>query len=221
MEKEPSGGTKAVGGAPLLKDVAYQVIKENILEEHFAPGRFLSERELIEFLQMSKTPIKNALVRLETEGFVTVFSKQGIIINDLTIDRITDIYDLRTALETYICTEIAGKMTEAHCELIENNLRKTEEKVKELDGKGFAELDHEFHRLLCECSGNQEIYRVLLNYQDHLLRITLRHLKKDPHRMQQFYQEHVGIYSHLKHGDPRSAELMRAHLQQSKQKLFL
>ncbi|MCS7461738.1 GntR family transcriptional regulator [Paenibacillus doosanensis] len=219
MDKEHTNDKPA--SSPLLKDVAYQVIKEHILDERFAPGRFLSERELIELLEMSKTPIKSALVRLETEGFVTVFSKQGVIINDLTVNRIMDIYNLRIALETYICAEITDKLTEEQCRLVEENLRKTEEKVNELDGKGFAQLDHEFHRLLCEFSGNQEIYRVLLNYQDHLLRITLRHLKRDPHRMRQFWQEHVEIYELLKNGDLRSVDKMRDHLQQSKQKLFL
>ncbi|MDP5284525.1 GntR family transcriptional regulator [Shouchella clausii] len=65
----------------LLKDVAYEKIKEKILEEHYEPGQFLSERTLIDELGMSKTPIKNALVRLESEGFVTVSSKQGIMLS--------------------------------------------------------------------------------------------------------------------------------------------
>lgn len=219
MDKENNKSKN--GPAPLLKDQAYLFLKENILDEHFPPGRFLSERELIEMLEMSKTPIKSALVRLETEGFVTVSSKQGIIINDLSVDRIKDIYDLRIALETYICEQIAGKITEEQSRLLESNLQETEEKANKLDSKGFAKLDHAFHRLLCECSGNQEIHRVLLNYQDHLLRITLRHLKKDPQRMKQFWQEHVDIYNHLKKGDLHSIELMKEHLQQSKLKLFM
>lgn len=219
MERESTTGKNS--SSPLLKDLAYQFIKENILDEHFAPGRFLSERELIEMMQMSKTPIKSALVRLETEGFVTVSSKQGIIINDLSLDRIMDIYDLRTALETFICGQITGKMTEGQCRLLEKNLQDSEEKANQLDSKGFAQLDHAFHLMLCECSGNQEIYRVLLNYQDHLLRITLRHLRKDPQRMKQFWQEHVDLYGHLKRGDLQSIDLMREHLQQSKQKLFM
>lgn len=206
--------------APLLKDVAYQQIKERILDESFAPGSFLSERELIEVLQMSKTPIKSALVRLETEGFVTVSSKQGIIINPLSIDQIMDIYNLRIALESYICNQISGKLTEEQCNLIEKNLADTEARCDQLDIKGFTNEDHAFHLLLCEFSGNREIYRVLLNYQDHLHRITLRHLKKDPHRMHKFYQEHVEIYNSLKSGDYQAVELITNHLQKSKQKLL-
>jgi DNA-binding GntR family transcriptional regulator len=209
-----------VGTAPLLKDVAYQKIKENILDDKFPQGSFLSERELIEILQMSKTPIKNALVRLETEGFVTISSKQGIIINELSLNRIIDIYNLRLALETYICSQIAGKLTEEQCRKIEENLDVTEEMAMQLDIKGFTRADHDFHLLLCECLGNQEIYRILLNYQDHLQRITLLHLRKDPQRMQEFSQDHFKIYQSLKIGDQKASVLIEEHLQQSKQKLL-
>ncbi|CAH1217410.1 HTH-type transcriptional repressor RspR [Paenibacillus plantiphilus] len=213
--------SKTAGAAPLLKDIAYDAIKERILDERFEPGRFLSERELIELLEMSKTPIKSALTRLETEGFVTVSSKQGIIINDLTLNRIVDIYDLRLALETFNIQAIVGRLTQEQGSLLLDNLRETEEIVGRLDIKAFAQADHQFHLLLCRFAGNQEIYRVLLNYQDHLLRITLRHLRKDPVRMVGFYQDHVEIYELLQQGKKESVERLRDHLQQAKSKLFM
>lgn len=213
--------SKAGGMAPLLKDVAYDQIKERILDERFEPGRFLSERELIELLEMSKTPIKSALTRLEAEGFVTVFSKQGIIINDLAVNRIVDIYDLRTALETYNLQTILGKLTDEQTAALLENLQETEEIVNRLDVKAFAKADHQFHLLICKFAGNGEVYRVLLNYHDHLLRITLRHLRKDPNRMVGFWQDHVGIFETLKQGNADCVEKMRDHLQHSKSKLFM
>lgn len=204
----------------LLKDIAYDRIKEHILEEIFEPGRFLSERELIELLQMSKTPIKSALTRLETEGFVTVSSKQGIIINDLALGRIIDIYDLRVALETFNIQRILGRLTEEQVQLLQANLQETDEIVGRLDVKAFAKADHQFHLLLCSFAGNQEITRVLLNYQDHLLRITLRHLRKEPGRMEGFLQDHKEIFGFLKEGDETSIQRMKDHLQRSKSKLF-
>jgi DNA-binding GntR family transcriptional regulator len=213
--------SKAAGSAPLLKDVAYDQIKERILDERFEPGRFLSERELIELLEMSKTPIKSALTRLEAEGFVTVFSKQGIIINDLAINRIIDIYDLRTALETFNVGQVLGRLTAEQTELLQENLDETAEVVKRLDVKAFAKADHAFHLLICKFTGNQEIYRVLLNYQDHLLRITLRHLRKDPRRMEVFLQDHIEFFNLLKQGSKECIDRMRQHLQQAKSKLFI
>ncbi|RJX40190.1 GntR family transcriptional regulator [Paenibacillus pinisoli] len=205
----------------LLKDIAYYQIKEHILDERFEPGRFLSERELIELLEMSKTPIKSALTRLETEGFLTVSSKQGIIINDLAIDRIIDIYDLRTALETFNIQSIVGRgLSESQIVALKANLEATEEIVGRLNVKEFAKADHEFHLLICKFAGNQEIYRVLLNYQDHLLRITLRHLKKDPHRMRDFLQDHQDIFALLQQGNGDCVDRMKEHLQASKRKLL-
>jgi DNA-binding GntR family transcriptional regulator len=83
-------------------------------------------------------------------------------------------------LETYNCEQLIGIMTEEQFGLLEQNLKETEENVKRLNVKTFAKLDHAFHLLICKFTGNQEIYRVILNYQNHLLRITLRHLKNDP-----------------------------------------
>jgi DNA-binding GntR family transcriptional regulator len=204
----------------LRKDIAYEEIKALILEEQFEPGRFLSERELISLLDMSKTPIKSALTRLESEGFVTVSSKQGIIINDLSIHRITDIYDLRTVLEVFTCESVLGKLSPEQIGTLEQNLNETADIVSRLDIRAFAKADHKFHLLICEFAGNQEIYRVLLNYHDHLLRITLRHLKKDPQRMERFLEDHRSILESLKHNRVEAVDRMREHLQNSKKKLF-
>ncbi len=212
---------KTLNNSPLLKEVAYEEIKELILNETFQPGSFLSERELISMLNMSKTPIKSALTRLEAEGFVTVSSKQGIIINDLSFSRIIDIYDLRTVLETHNVKSVLNRLTEEQFEMIRENLEVTERIVKVLDVREFARADHDFHLLISNFAGNEEIHRILLNYNDHLLRITLRHLKKDPNRMKDFYQDHLEIYNLLSEGREESVERMRDHLQNSKQKLFL
>lgn len=204
----------------LLKDVAYEKIKEKILEEQYHPGMFLSERTLINELEMSKTPIKNALVRLEAEGFVTVSSKQGIIINDLSIERINDIYNLRIALETFNCEDIYPRINEEDLEELYRNLEDTRVASENLDVKGFAASDHEFHLTISEIAGNSEITRILLNYQDHLRRITLRHLSKEPGRVQKFYQDHVKIYEALKDHQAETTTLMKKHLQESKAMLF-
>lgn len=211
---------KTLSNSPLLKEVAYEEIKELILNETFQPGSFLSERELISMLNMSKTPIKSALTRLEAEGFVTVSSKQGIIINDLSFSRIIDIYDLRTVLETHNIRSVLNRLTEEQFEMIRENLEVTERIVKVLDVREFAKADHDFHLLISNFAGNEEIHRILLNYNDHLLRITLRHLKKDPNRMKDFYQDHLEIYNLLFEGREESVERMRDHLQNSKQRLF-
>ncbi|MBY7144479.1 GntR family transcriptional regulator [Virgibacillus sp. NKC19-3] len=204
----------------LLKDIAYQKIKEKILEEEYQPGNFLSERTLINDLNMSKTPIKNALVRLETENFVTVSSKQGIIINDLSVERINDIYNLRIALETFNCDSVYKQITDEQLSELKDNIDETKVASEKLDVKAFATLDHQFHLSISEIAGNNEITRTLLNYQDHLRRITLRHLNKDPMRVRKFYKEHIEILDALENHSSESVVLMKKHLQESKSILF-
>lgn len=204
----------------LLKDAAYQKIKEKILQEEYPPGEFLSERTLINDLDMSKTPIKNALTRLEAEGFATVSSKQGILVHDLSVERINNIYNLRIALETFNCGEIYPRINGDELKELEKNIEETRITAENLDIKTFANLDHDFHLAIGEIAGNSEITRILINYHDHLLRITLRHLKKDPTRIRKFYEDHVQLYESLQKNEAKSVEIMRNHLKESKQMLF-
>lgn len=204
----------------LLKDIAYESIKEKIIEEKYQPGEVLSERTLINDLEMSKTPIKNALTRLEAEGFVSVTSKQGILIHDLSAEKINDIYNLRIALETFNCNQIYSRINEHQLEQLQENIERTKEAANNLDVKAFANLDHEFHLLVSRMADNQEITRILLNYQDHLRRITLRHLGKEPKRVQKFYEDHLRLFESLSKHQQESVEIMREHLQESKSMLY-
>lgn len=204
----------------LLKDIAYDRIKQKILNEEYTPGKFLSERTLIEDLDMSKTPIKNALIRLETEGFLTVSSKQGIFINELSVDKINDMYNLRIALETFNCKLLHGRITEYQLEELKQILDTTKEVTDNLDINSFATYDHEFHLAISNMAGNMEITEILINRQDHLRRITLKHLRKNPERVKIFYQDHLQIYEALKAHQTESVELMAQHLENSKSILF-
>src|SRR5690349_20231147 len=78
--------------ASLLKDEAYESIKQRLLNNDYPPGSFLSERQLAGGLGMSKTPVKAALERLESEGFITVSPQQGIVVRELSVREIADQY---------------------------------------------------------------------------------------------------------------------------------
>ncbi len=204
----------------LLKDIAYNKIKELILTEYFAPNQMLSERELIEILEMSKTPIKSALTRLESEGFVKVSSKQGIIVLDLSLEKILNIYDLRIALETFVCSQLQGNLGENETAQLFEATNHMNGAIKENDVEKFTHWDHFFHLKLAQFTGNTEIERVLLIYNDQLKRITFRHLKKDFKRMEDFNKEHIEIIYSLGQESGNASELIENHLRLSKQKLL-
>lgn len=197
----------------LLKDKAYRQIKEAIIHEEFKPGQFLSEKVLVDYLGMSKTPIKSALDRLETEGFITVWPKQGILVKELSITKIKDIYELRIALELLVCGNVTGKLTEEQCRRIEDNLSAQEAFARNNDEIGFTKADADFHLLLCEFSGNTEIYQIMCNYQAHLYRFALAVMRRVSGRMAASLEDHREIYREMKEGNTdKVQELMRNHL---------
>ncbi|MFD2329933.1 GntR family transcriptional regulator [Cohnella sp. GCM10020058] len=199
--------------AELMKERAYRKIHEAILNETFHPGAFLSERRLIEFLGMSKTPIKSALDRLESEGFVQVSPKQGILVKDLAIDKVRDIFELRMVLELHICGQLAGRLKPHEADLLEHNLARQKQTADEEDEPGFTRSDSEFHLLLSRFSGNAEIHAVMTMYQAHLYRFALRIIRRVPNRMQAAYRDHLDIFRALADGDEEKCRrLIREHL---------
>lgn len=197
----------------LLKEQAYQAIHAAILNETFAAGEFLSERKLIEYLGMSKTPIKSALDRLEAEGFVKVFSKQGIIVQELSYEKVRDILELRIVLEGYVCDRIAGRLTTQQTELLDQNLDLQRLAYEVGDEAAFTKADADFHILLSRFSGNGEIGTIMAMYQAQLYRAALRVIRRVPDRMQAACKDHRDIYQALREGDSaRAGMLMKEHL---------
>lgn len=204
---------RAQNSIPLLREVAYTRIKEAIITGIFQPREFLSESKLTAFLEMSKTPIKSAIDRLETEGFVSVAPKQGIIVTELSVEKVRDIFDLRIALESYVCERISGRLNARQQELIEENLQNSVIAADGEDETNFAKIDSQFHLLLCDFCDNKELYHTMANYQDHLYLNALSVLRKDPGRMRNSHKDHVLVYQALLSQEPSEAiRIMREHL---------
>ncbi|HZG58619.1 GntR family transcriptional regulator [Paenibacillus sp.] len=197
----------------LLKEQAYRDIREAILNETFRPGEFLSEKRLIDRLGMSKTPIKAALERLESEGFVQVSPKQGIVVKEISVDKVRDLFELRTALELFVCESIAGRLRKDQIAELEANLAEQRRAADDEDEAAFTRADAAYHILLSRFSGNQEIHQIMIMNQAHLYRSALRVIKRVPNRMRTSYEDHESIAEALVRGETeRAKSLMREHL---------
>jgi DNA-binding GntR family transcriptional regulator len=213
----PAGGS----GRNLLKERAYATIKQRILRGEFPPSTFVSERQMAAQLDMSKTPVRAALERLELEGFVTISPQQGIIIRDLTVHEIADQYEIRSALETYVVRTVAGRLTTAQSERLQGNLDAQEANCSSRGVQQCVALDAEFHNLFCEFLGNQEILRVMGQLRDKIHRVIGRVFQLNPDRITTSYQEHCGIADAVRRGDAAlAAQRIEAHLEWGKRCLL-
>ena len=212
---------RADGGRDLLQDRAYAEIKGLIQDGTFPSGAFLSERRLAARLRMSKTPVKNALVRLELEGFVAVSPQQGIVVREISVQEIVDILDLRTALETYVVRRLAGALPAKQADSLRANLKAQAAAAKGGDLPELTRLDADFHVLLCSFAGNAEIAQVMGRLRDKLHRIILRVMRQVPGRPASAVAEHAAIAAAVLKGQgEKAANLMERHLEFGKRSLL-
>lgn len=183
----------------LLKDRAYEKLKNLILNETFPPRTFLSERMLSKRLEMSKTPIRAALERLEAEEFVDIAPQQGIVVRELSLDEVVNLFDIRRALETFVVRQLAGALNAEQIRQLEANLE-AQRSCAEKDLASYSRLDAEFHLSLCRIQGNREIEKVMLRLQDKVFRVVAR-VSRTPGRSITSYEEHVGILDAIVRGE--------------------
>jgi DNA-binding GntR family transcriptional regulator len=221
----PSGvATKPANGSrsrDLLKNRAYDQLRERILQGVYAPGSFLAERQIAIELGMSKTPVKAALERLELEGFIAVSPQQGIVVREISLSEIADLYEIRAALEGYTLRTIAGKLTPDQLARWEANFQQQVENVSRQDRERGVDLDTQFHLLPCEFLGNEEIRRTMQQFADKMRLVIHRVFSVHPQRMEESLQEHRELMAAVAAGDGRRAtEMIEKHLLRGHQLLL-
>ena len=208
-------------GASSLKHRAYVELKRRILSGRLKPGTMLSERQLAIDLKMSKTPVHAALERLDADGLVTVAAQQGIVVREASPREIGDHFEIREALEPFVCARLAGRMTSAQSRRLQTNLREHLKVVRAVDVEANVRLDSEFHHLLCDFLGNGEIVRVMAQIREKVHAAIFRITTRQPERMAVSLAEHRGVADALIAGDgPTAAERMTAHLRYGLRSLY-
>lgn len=152
----------------------YRILREDIVERRLLPGQRLVERELIEKLGVSKTPVREALARLKKDGFVEGNSRQSASVIRISRKDVAEIYNLREVLEGLAATCVADKITPEKAEELLSNIRLSENCVRENNLKEYTRLDLKFHNLVEIISENKRLYEMMqyLRYQVKVLMTT-------------------------------------------------
>ncbi len=140
-----------------LTDIAYNTLVEAIINQDFPPGAPVSIDNLARQLNMSNTPVREALMRAHGEGLVTQKTNHGFVVADiLRSEELSQLFEVRHLLETYALTigEIRPEMIKKVVSLVEQMEMTGDGKVYG-DFRDFLGLDHEFHRTLVESAGNR------------------------------------------------------------------
>jgi len=195
------------------KDV-YLTLREMVLSFELYPGSRVTETELADMFQVSRTPVREALLRLENEGYLTIRPKQGCFIKQIDIDELTEYYKVRTALEKASIEDACNHMPREEVERL-LKLWDPSKRPKKLSASGMEEKDESFHIALALGGGNSALVRYLQDVNDHI-RIIRRVDFQDPERIQRTYQEHYEILQAILDREMVKARaLMSQHIQRS------
>lgn len=215
------GGIQIInkGNRRLLKDVAYEKIKEKILESEEV---YTSEKELVEMLGMSRTPVREALFHLEHEGFIQIISNQGILIKELSMKERTDLYDMRIAIETYSLKKSMDLINEKHIQRLKEFIEEQRDASEKGDFLKFIESDAKFHQFLLEIFGNSAFISMYNNARERLF--TLRDSKYVISRKEVINTliiEHEALIEHLINQEEELAvELLAEHIEKGKRNYY-
>jgi DNA-binding GntR family transcriptional regulator len=193
---------------PNLTELVYQRLKKRMLDGSLLEGARLTEDQLAKQLGISKSPVREALNRLEAEGLIRIQARRGANVRKFTYDETRDIFDLRVLLEEY-SVEIA-KITPELLREMEASIQRTLAYLEPEHKLAHVEEDIHFHSLIAASSGNGEFYSVFLSVQDKtiLSRSKTYHLSPSSAPV-----SHQKIYEAFAAGNRSAAkQLMREHI---------
>lgn len=190
-----------------LRERAYLLIKERILNLEYKPGSQLREETLAEEISMSRTPVREAINKLAAEGLVNSVPRKGIFTKEVDEKEIADLIEIREALEILSVTKCIQSATDASLISLASLLNQFEAALTKKRFKKLNALDSLFHLEIAKLSNNDKLISYLSEIED-FMRIT-RAIEKetDPEtKNRQTLQEHRNIFQAIKSGNIENAQ---------------
>jgi DNA-binding GntR family transcriptional regulator len=202
---------KRHSGVPARVQV-YDALREAIVSAELEPGRQLSENELAARLGVSRTPIREALVRLREERLVNIVPQLGTFVARISDEAVADAQFIREALECAAIRCAADRLTPEQLELLQENVAAQDRAGARDDHDGFFLLDEDFHHRLCDLSGHATVWSVSERAKSHLNRVRRLSLTM-PSYVNLMIDEHRAVVAALARQDAQGAEAaLRHHL---------
>ena len=197
-----------------LNDAVYDLLRERILQQEFTPGQRLDLSELEEMLEVSRTPLKNALTRLEVEGLIEIQPRRGTFVSTISSEKLDEAYKIRSAFELYVALCIFKYLQDEDFYFFENLEEQMNNLVEQCANDWhsifpeYLELDRQLHERLVQVGGPE---RMLTLFQQVNVHAHLQHVVKN-YSLQDFqamHFEHAQIFAAIQN---ESAERLSAVL---------
>ena len=187
----------------------YQHLKRAILEQLHPGGTLLTEAEIADAVGVSRTPVREALLRLESEGLVALYPKRGALVLPVSAQEVAEVIEARTLVEGHA----AARVWPRRAELAETLVPLLETMRTAEDVYTFMEADRAFHAAVVEAAGNRILADLYHRLRDRQMRMGVATLRLLPERKDQALAEHEGLLAALRADSPeRWTGLVLAHI---------
>ncbi len=227
MTQTPGTLTPPPPSPPITqRNLAYQGFRQQIIDARIRPGQFVSQRELMELLEMPLAAVREMIPRLEAAGLIKTVPKRGLQVASVDMKLIRNAWQVRAMVEREAATHFARTASEAtlrgliaqHREILERGLASAPDAALEKDAQA---VDWGLHDLMVDSIGNEilsEIYRVN-SLHVRLIRFDAGSMR--PAQVVPAMREHLAFLETLAAGDPhRAVEHMMAHIDSSKHRVL-
>ncbi len=203
-----------------LRDVVFNTLRQAILKGELKPGERLMEIALADRLGVSRTPIREAMRKLEQEGLVVMIPRRGAQVACITEKDLNDVLEVRMALELMAIEKACKRMTDEEIQTMSKAARAFEETLAEGDLVKIAEADIAFHDSIYEAADNKRLLQVLNNMKEQMYRYRVEYLK-DRTTGEQLIREHEELTEAIRARDIKKAqELSYCHLENQRQTII-
>ena len=199
-----------------LRDVVFETMRDAIITQVLKPGERLMEIQLADEMGVSRTPVREAIRKLELEGLVVMVPRKGAYVAGVSMKDIHEVYEVRSALEMLAVTLAAERITEEELDALERQVLRESEEEDRQDGSDLDNIiyiDSSFHDIIYQAAHNQRLVQFVNILQEQLQRFRAASLAR-PGRSKTALEEHKQIVEALseRNGD-LAAKLAREHIE--------
>ena len=200
-----------------LRDVVFNTLREAILHGELKPGERLMEISLANRLGVSRTPVREAIRKLELEGLVIMIPRKGAQVAQITEQDLNDVLEVRLGLEELAMQFACERIDEEHLQEIARAAQDFEDLMEEGDITDLAQADVHFHELIYQATQNQRLIQIINNLREQMYRYRIEYLK-DQQVYEKLLSEHEEIIRHIEKGEKdEAARVVSRHIENQAQ----
>lgn len=200
-----------------IREIAYEVLKHAIITGQIPAGERIVETDYADRLHISRTPLREALRKLERDGLVEYVLRRGVVVRAFTMEDVEEIYTIRNALEMLTLPAIIAKATDEDIADLKARLHEMDAVQEAGDIETLSPMARAFHARLTSICGQNRILRVIEGQDEFIKRFSAMAIRQEDRRAQA-HEEHYRLVEYIEARDLENLQtLMRKHIERSKE----